>query len=541
MIGRFLHVLRNRHKMIFIVLCLLVLSANAQHENRPARPNKEGKILFEYADSLTFDKFRNPDLRVLKGNVRFRRDSMLMFCDSAYLYEKTNSMDAFGNVKMEQGDTLFVYGDFLYYDGNSGIARLRDSVRLINRQVTLYTDSLNYNQQENIGYYFDGGKIVDGDNILTSTYGQFSPDTKIAIFQYDVVLTNPKYVLYSDTLEYSTNTKIAEILGPSTIVSDSNTIYSDLGWYDTDKDLSMLLDRSVVVSKGQTLTGDTIYYDRNSGFGEVFGNMILNDSARKVIMEGQYGYYNEKTEYAFATDSALAIEYSGIDTLFLHADTLKSYNDSLMRIMEAYHGARFFRNASQGVCDSMVYLVSDSVLLMFNDPVLWNENYQIFGDTIKVYMRDSTINWAHVPRNAFATEQKDSLFFNQLSGTELRAYFRNGELHQVDMSGNVETIYYPQERDSSYIGLNNAIGGFLRMFLKNSTLEKMVLWPQPEGTLTPVALIKQDMLYLPRYQWFEYRRPQNKYDIFRKAPIRKEDAETAASHQTISDMDDDEE
>ena len=535
--------LKTGYSLMFGLLCLVALTAvYAQDDDkRVLSPRSDaGKVIFEYSDSLVIDKKQHPDYKLFVGNVRFRRDSMFMYCDSAHLYDQINTLYAFGNVKMEQGDTLFVYGDYLHYDGNTGIARLRDGVRLINRNVTLYTDSLNYNQEENVGYYFEGGKIVDSTNVLTSVYGQYSPDTKMAVFQYDVELTNPKYVLYSDTLEYSTESKIAQILGPSTIVSDSNTIYSDRGWYDTDKDLSMLLDRSIIVSKSQRLTGDTIYYNRNRGFGEVFGNMVMNDSVRRVVMEGQYGYYDEKSEFAFATDSALVIEYSGVDTLFLHADTLKSYNDTLSRVLEAYHGVRFYRNESQGVCDSMVYWVADSLLTMFDNPILWNENYQIFGDTIKIYMNDGTIDWAHIPTNAFASEQKDSLFFNQLSGKELKAFFQNGELKQVDMSGNVETIYYPQERDSTYIGLNSAIGGFLTMFLKDRTLDKMILYPQPKGVLTPVAFIKPDMLFLPRYQWFDYLRPVNKADVFRRVVMRQEDAEAAASHRTMSDADDEE-
>ncbi len=118
----------------------------------------------------------------------------------------------------------------------------------------------------NIGYYFDGGKLVDSQNELTSVYGQYSPDTKQSVFNFDVQLVNEKYTLYSDTLEYNTQTKIADIVGPSTIVSDSNIIYSSAGWYNTETDKSMLLDRSLVTSKGQSLTGDTIFTigDRDS-------------------------------------------------------------------------------------------------------------------------------------------------------------------------------------------------------------------------------------------------------------------------------------
>lgn len=517
----------SRHKILVGILCLLALCVWAQHRPNPpkvkhlaktsAKDDPQKKVYLEFAETLDFDEKLNPDYQILRGNVRFRKEGMYMFCDSAYFYETSNSLDAFGNVRMEQGDTLFVYSDVMFYDGVTQIARLRENVRMENQDMVLFTDSLNYDLVPNIGYFFEGGKLVDSENELTSIYGQYSPDTKRAVFNYDVQLVNPEYTLYSDTLEYSTITKIADILGPSVIVSDSNVIYSRRGWYDTQNNTSMLLDRSIVVSKSQQLTGDTIYYDRDKGFGEVFGNMFMNDTLRKVIMEGQYGFYNEKTEYSFATDSARVLEYSGIDTLYLHADTLKGFTlpDST-RMLQAYYGTRFFRNDMQGVCDSMNYFTRDSAIYMYKDPIVWSDNYQIFGDTIKVFMNDSTVDWAHIPHFAFAAQQKDSLFFDQLAGKDLKAYFKGGQLNKVDVSGNVQTIFYPQERDSSYTGLNRAESSFLTMFLKDQKMDKLIMWPEVQGSLTPVPMIKRDQLFLPDYQWFEDYRPKDSADIFRR-------------------------
>lgn len=286
----------------------------------------------------------------------------------------------------------------------------------------------------------------------------------------------------------------------------------------------MLLDRSLVTSKGQSLTGDTIFYDRRSGFGEVFGNMVLNDSIRSVIMEGQYGFYNERTEYSFATDSARLLEFSRGDTLYLHADTLKSHlvlPDST-RLLQAYHGVRFFRIDAQGVCDSMEFTSVDSLLHMYKLPIIWNENYQITGDTIRIHMNDSTVDWALIPGSAFAAQHKDSVFYDQVSGKELKAWFEQGQLRQIDVNGNAQTIFYPQERDSTLTGLNKAESGFLRMYLKNQQMEKIIIWPQPQGSMTPLDLIKPEQLYLPAYKWYSDLRPVSPEDIFRKPEVKIE-------------------
>ena len=245
---------------------------------------------------------------------------------------------------MEQGDTLFVYGNYLFYDGNTQIAYLRENVRMENGEVTLFTDSLNYERIPDIGYYFEGGLIVDSLNQLSSFYGQYSPGTKLAVFNDSVRLENQNFTLYSDTLHYDTESKIATILGPSIIVSDSGTIHSSRGWYNTETSTALLLDQSEIYSGDKILIGDSIAYDRDAGFGEAFGNMCLRDTAQKVMLEGQYGFYNERTEYAFATDSARFLEFSQGDTLYLHADTLEMTTlDSTAREIKAFHGVRFHR------------------------------------------------------------------------------------------------------------------------------------------------------------------------------------------------------
>ena len=516
-----------RHKRLRNLLCLFVIffnlffSALSQNENQDNQKVK--KVYLLHADTLIFDKKVSSDYHVLKGDVQFRQDSAYMYCDSAYFYEGNNSFDAFGNVKMEQGDTLFVYGDVLYYDGNDGLARLRDNVRMINNDVVLTTDSLNYDRYLNIGYFFDGGTITNMDNILNSIYGEYSPDTKMAIFEDDVELINPKFIRYSNNLEYNTETGVADIVGPSEIVSDSNTIYSDKGWYDTKSDVAMLLNRSQIVGTGQMLTGDTIYYDRNTGYGEVFGNMLLNDSVRHLILEGGYGYYNELTENAFATKRAVAIEYSGTDSLFLHADTLKSSVIDNSRILQAYYGVRFFRPDGQGVCDSLKYSTADSTIVMYDNPVLWNQNYQIYGDTIFISMNDSTIEKVKIKDFSFMVQQKTKDFYDQITGKVMDIYFTNGAIRQLDVSGNVQTIFFPEEDGGkSFTGMNRVESSFMTANIFDQKLQKLIMKPKANGSLTPIPMLTSAILHLDQFRWYDNLRPKTKDDIFRKVEMTQE-------------------
>lgn len=478
-------------------------------------PPKKTKVYLIHSNTLSFDKAVKPDAQILNGDVCFRHDSSYMYCDSAYFFEQTNSLEAFSNVRMEQGDTLFVYGDYLFYDGNTQVAYLRENVRMENGQVTLFTDSLNYERIPNIGYYFEGGLIVDSLNQLSSFYGQYSPETKLAVFNDSVQVENPDFTLYSDTLHYDTESKVATILGPSVIVSDSGTIHTSRGWYDTVNNTSLLLDQSQVESGEKILIGDSIFYNRDTGMGEVYGNMSLIDTAQHVTLQGEYGYYNEQTGYAFATDSARFLEYSQGDTLFLHADTLQMVTvDSVYREIKAYYGVRFYRIDMQGVCDSMQFNTRDSVLYMYTEPVLWNEQYQLYGDTIAIYMNDSTIEYAHVIQFAFAAQHVDSSYYNQLKGNDLKAYFEGQAVHQINVAGNAESIFYPLEKDGAKVGMNETKSGFLTIWVKDNKLDKLKIWPSPVGSMTPIPDLKPDQKMLKDFYWFDYLRPKNKDDIY---------------------------
>ena len=478
-------------------------------------PPKKTKVYLIHSNTLSFDKAVKPDAQILNGDVCFRHDSSYMYCDSAYFFEQTNSLEAFSNVRMEQGDTLFVYGDYLFYDGNTQVAYLRENVRMENGQVTLFTDSLNYERIPNIGYYFEGGLIVDSLNQLSSFYGQYSPETKLAVFNDSVQVENPDFTLYSDTLHYDTESKVATILGPSVIVSDSGTIHTSRGWYDTVNNTSLLLDQSQVESGEKILIGDSIFYNRDTGMGEVYGNMSLIDTAQHVTLQGEYGYYNEQTGYAFATDSARFLEYSQGDTLFLHADTLQMVTvDSVYREIKAYYGVRFYRIDMQGVCDSMQFNTRDSVLYMYTEPVLWNEQYQLYGDTIAIYMNDSTIEYAHVIQFAFAAQHVDSSYYNQLKGNDLKAYFEGQAVHQIDVAGNAESIFYPLEKDGAKVGMNETKSGFLTIWVKDNKLDKLKIWPSPVGSMTPIPDLKPDQKMLKDFYWFDHLRPKNRDDIY---------------------------
>ncbi len=484
--------------------------------------NKNATLIYlENSEIASFDKFQNPDIQVLKGNVIFRHENALMYCDSAYFYPNSNSLDAFGNIRMVQGDTIFIYGNFLYYDGNTKLARLRKNVRMENRKTVLTTDSMNYDRMMNLAYYYTGGKIQDELNTLTSIWGQYSPVTNEAIFKNKVHLENENFIMDADTLKYNTKTNIANIVGKTHVIYKNETdIYSTRGWYNTANDRSMLLDRSIVKQKnGKSLIGDTIFYDKRQKYGEAFQHVILKDTVEKTSLFGNYVSYNENSEKGLATDSALLVDWSSKDSLFLHADTLKTYKDSIYNMANGYYHVRFFRNDLQGVCDSIFYSGRDSIIYLYGEPILWSEDYQITGDFVQAFLKNKKIDRVVIQLSAMAIQKHDSIHFNQLSGKEIIAYLDSNQIKKIDIKGNAETLYYPiDSKDSTIIGQNKTQSSYVTVYMKDKKVDRIVLTPASSGIIYPLEKLSEKDLYLKNYIWLPHLRPLKSTDVFLSSP-----------------------
>ena len=517
--------LSGHRTMIVVVLCLFGLCLAESHQapvkKRRPRTKTDERIYLVHANELSYNRYGpKPDAQFLKGKVQFRHKGATLSCDSAYFFEASNSFEAFGHVKMRQGDTLTLNSDYAYYDGNDQFAKARRNVVLTHRATKLYTDSLDYDRLYSFGYFFEGGKMVDKKNVLTSDWGEYHTDSREAIFNYNVNLKNPKFLLTTDTLHYDTRTSIAHIVGPSTITSGESVIKSTSGYYDTNKENAQLFSRTTIVNKEKEITGDSLYHDDRKGISEGFGNVIYTDRVNKNMMFCDYFWYNDKTGYAYATKRAKLVDYSQKDTLYVHGDSIKMYTynidtDSVWRKFHCFDKVRAYRVDVQAVCDSLVYDTKDSCMVMYKDPITWNENRQLLGEVIEVFMKDSTIDKAHIIGQALSVEQIDNKdHFNQISSKEMYAYFRDKAVYRSDAISNVQSIYYPiDDKDSSFIGLNYAETDTMRMYLQDRKLQKIWM-PTAECTLYPITQIPPGKTKLRNFAWFDYVRPMSPDDIF---------------------------
>lgn len=468
------------------------------------------------ADLIEMDENMAGGAKRLLGHVVFKHRGAIMYCDSAYFYSETNSLDAFDNIYINQGDTVHLYGDFLNYNGNTRLAKIRNNVRLLNKDTRLNTEILDYDLENSIGYYFEGGIITDPENRLRSETGIYNTGNEIFNFKDSVVINNPDYDIFSDSLSYHTTSKTAYFLGPTEIVSDSNFIYCEDGWYNTESDISQFNENAFISSKEYEIKGDSIYYERNTGYGTAYGNVQIKDTLQQIILKGNYAVYNERTEEALLTDSTEMVQVHEEDSLYLHADTLMSAPDSLgEKIVLAYYKVKFFRSNMQGKCDSLAYITRDSVIQLYGEPVLWSEDKQLTADYIEIYMKNNQVERMEMKSSAFIVMEVDSGTnkFNQIKGRDMVAYFKDNDIYRIDVNGNGQTVYYPAD-DDEYIGVNVDESSSIKIYIEENKIQRINKINAVSGTLYPLGDAPKEELLLKGFAWLDQHRPKTKNEIF---------------------------
>lgn len=459
----------------------------------------------------------------LIGDVIMRHENTRFYCDSAYLSNEGNSFEAFGNVHINVNDSIDVYGDRLFYDGNTKIAELFDNVKLVDDETVLTTEHLVFDRNTQIAYYDVPGTIVNQENNLTSKTGYYNTNSKIFYFQKDVVLINPDSETYSDTLIYNTVTETAFFHGPTVIRGKESTIYTEEGWYNTQTDFSKLTDRPTISSAEQTITADSILYNNKTSFGKAFGLVEVVDTTHKVIIKGKYGEMWDSKGKSFITDSALAITYDDRDSMFIHADTMWMNFDKNRdaKSMLAYYNVRFYRKDMQGKCDSMAYKMADSTIRLYTEPVLWSGKNQLTADSINIAVVNNQVDSLIMYNTAFIVSRDSTETYNQIRGKNMVGYFYKNELVRIKVDGNAQTIYFIREDDGFLMGINLAESSSMIIRLVDSDVRTISYQTKAEEIMYPEPELPNEMRKLKGFNWQEMFRPRNKNEIFEAAPTQE--------------------
>ena len=498
------------HALLLILNICLLQQTSAQNTSRVSIDHADHAYYINIASQ------KGKSIQKLIGNVHLHQDSTNFYCDSAYLDDQNNNFEAFANVHINYNDSVNIYGDYLFYDRLTRIAKLDSNVRMVDKRATLYSDHLFYNRNTNMAYYNQGGRIVDKDNVLTSKTGKYFTDANEFFFKDSVVVVNPDYTMYSDTMKYNTLSEVVYISGPTRIIGKEDRIYSEDGWYDTRNDLAHLYKNNLIIHNEEFLRGDTIYYDKNNGYGKAMHNVSLKDTVQNILMLGKLAEVFRKTHYSYITGRAQAILIDSEDSLYMHADTFKVVSDTnnQLRNIFAYNHMKFFRKNLQGASDSMVYYVPDSVITMYKEPILWSDENQLTADSIRIFVSNNRVDSLILDNSAFIISEDSLKTYNQIKGKQMRGYFRKNELYKINVLGNSETIYFVRDEKGFLIGINKALASDMSILLNNRQIKDILYFTKPDATLYPEKEISPDELKLKGFRWVTEKRPMNRNDIF---------------------------
>ena len=507
--------------IIVVVLCLFELCLVSRSIAGTGKKADE-KVYLVHADELRYDQYGPvPDAQIVKGRVHFTHKGSSLWCDSAYFYQQSNSVKAFGHVRYVQGKEVSLKADRAAYDGIRQLLEARNNVVLTHGNKILYTDSLDYDRFNDYAYFFEGGRLVDGKDRLVSDWGDYNLKTREATFWYNVKMRSGDRTVTTDELHYDTQKSLAHVIGPSKIIQNGSVINTSDGYFDSKSDRAEMYGRSTVVDKDKEITGDSLFYNKRTGLARGLGNVVYVDKRNRNQLTGQRLIYNEKTGYGFATGHALVKDYSQEDTLYMHADSMKVYTfnintDSMYRKVHCFNHVKVYRQDIQAICDSLVFNSQDSCMTMYRDPIAWTGTRQILGEIIKVYMNDSTVREAHVINQALSVERiPGEKYFNQLSSKEISGYFIKGKIRRVFASGNAKAIFYPiDDKDSTLQGHIYIETDTIKMFISPERKLEKIWTPKNTGVMLPMTQIPAEKLKLPEFAWFEELRPTDPEDVF---------------------------
>jgi lipopolysaccharide export system protein LptA len=504
-----------------------------------------GKIveILPGAHKLEFRKVNDTtDLQIISGNVRLRQGTTIFTCDSCVINNSSHVLEAFGKVHINDSDTANIYSDYLRYLIDKRIAYFKKNVRLTDGKGTLTTNDLQYDMNTKLGIYSNGGRVLmNKGSILTSTEGYYYADTKDIYFKKNVHLVDPSYSLTTDSLLYNTQTEVARFI-TETYIRDSSgrTIVTREGYYDTKNKKAEFGRRPVIREKNSMYIGDRII--TTDSISRIIGNAVVKDTSQGTTIIAGEIMTNHNSGSFLAFNKPLMIVKQDRDSIYITADTLfsaklselragrdslkkekikgvkvidaKDNKDSTDRYFEAFNHVKIFSDSVQAVCDSMFYSFKDSVFRLYQHPVVWSKDNQISGDTIYLFTKNKKADRLKVFENSFLASHLKAEIFNQIKSSRMDGWLTGGSLDSIRARGYAECIFYIQDQDSAFTGINQSSSDIIDIYFGKQELQKVVFRSAVKGTIWPMHSKKPSDMRLKNFKWLEGRRPKTKFDLF---------------------------
>ncbi|WP_232623048.1 OstA-like protein [Pareuzebyella sediminis] len=483
------------------------------------------QINIVYGANFTKDESRFPGASIFSEDgrqVQFEHQGADLWCDVAIYYQKENRLRALGNVRLQQGDSIELTSGKINYDGQTKLAKAFENVLLETQQqtgqMTLRTDTLYFDRENQESYYNSSGTIVDSTNTLTSEIGRYFMELKKYQFLDSVHIDNPQYILDSEQLDYYTTSKNAYMYGPSTITGETYKIYCERGFYDTKVESGYGIKNTRIDYNNRIIEGDSVYFDKATEFASATNNIVVTDTVNNGIIRAHYAEVYKAKDSVFATKRAVSISLVEQDSLYMHGDTLMVTGKPEHRIVKAFRNAKFYKTDLSGKCDSIHSEERTGITQLIKNPVIWNGENQMTGDSIHLIsnLKTEKLDSLKVLNNAFivSLDSISKTGYNQAKGMDLFGKFVDNELKIIDLIKNTEVIYYMYNDDDELIGIDKTICSKIRITMANNDIEDLTFITNPDGDIFPDKDLPVDSRKLKGFIWRGDERILTKDDIF---------------------------
>lgn len=514
----------NQRTRYLFVLLLLFVSAASFGQGKPLNPVRDtgpkSEVKLVRADSLVGI---NNELTIIRfyGNVIFKHRGATLYCNIAVQNSTNNLIEAYGKVKINQGDTLTITGDTLYYDGNTRFARvLGKKVVLTDDDVTVASRRMNYDLNASKAFYTSRGTIRQDSSVLKSDIGTYNTQTKLFNYEGNVTINNPKYDLKTEKLDYDSNTKIATFLTETEVVSEDGTVNASSGTYNLETEQTNFQGRSTLVNDDYTLVADTLFFNRGSDSGLAIGRVKFTSKKDNLSINGDRIVRDGATGLTQVTGNSILKNFEQSDTLYMAADTMYAYEylnaelpadtvktDSVksqkkLKLLIADGNVKVFRTDFQSLTDSLRYDMKDSTITFFRNPILWSNENQLLADTIVAYLRNDKIKSLDLKSSSFVISKDTVQNFNQIKGRQIQALFDDSTaIEKVYVDGNGESIYFAVDEKNKLIGLNRVMCSKMALSFNQTKVKKIVFMGSPESKLIPPNEIGASDIKLSNFVW----------------------------------------
>jgi lipopolysaccharide export system protein LptA len=571
----------------FITIILSILPSFLFSQQQVQRPEKSLIRLID-AKSAVLTTSMGREYREIKGPAQFLHDNTLILCDSAVWDTQANIVDAIGHVKIIQKNTTLYSDNIKYLADQSLAQVRGNLVELVdNEGGRLRTNFIDYFTKDSIGMFYNGGCLMNKDSsFIESSNGYYYAKEDRFLFQMKVEMQSDTVLMKTDSLAYLAKENKAVFLTKTLAWQGDGFLMAKGGWYDRNNEYIHFSNDVYIKTKNNEIWAKEIDFDRKTGNAKLeYDVQVLDTAQSAIILADRVNYTSKPESIVLEKEPSIAlftVENEVRDTLFFSADTIiyqtrlhkdvdssvitiskqrrdlskrdpiteiysslkakasllnKTNSDTVnvdtltvnmdtvkVKFLTAFKNVKFYRSNIQGVCDSLQFNSLDSLIRLYKEPIIWNENKQLSADSIQVILSGRKLKKAELNSSAFVVMQEDSSHYDQVKSADIIIFFDDGKLSKFDALGSASVLFFFEE-DSVLTTMNEKECKALSATMLNNKIHRVRYFENINSNAYPLFNLPDNKQKLKGFKWADEKRPKNRYDVCNRS-IKSSQAST---------------